>query len=239
MLLLFRVRLAIALIATVFAFWTCAATATIAPERWQSVPAAKARLVGVRFARCVVRSNPQAVSEYLNVPVGKEASFNLARAFPSECFITAPGPAIFLAPGAAIPSTNQLGIPLLLLRGLLYDELLARGNKQALLPISFEGTTAAEYLVAGPEGADRTLQQDYRALMKIGDCTVRAQPAAVQRLLQSSPGGKPERRALSELRLLWLPCLPGRRDLAFSDEMVRATVAEPFYKLVVRASNRH
>ena len=117
------------------------------------------------------------------------------------------------------------------MRGLLFEMLYAREyGKQSIVP-TLGGAPRLEYAVVGIDAPGETIRHDYRALMKIGDCTVRAAPDRVSALLSAAAESEAEKSALAGLQEAWLACLPGHRALPFSIEMVRATLAEPIYRL--------
>jgi hypothetical protein len=41
---------------------------------------------------------------------------------------------------------------------------------------------------------------------------------------------------LADLHDVWIACTPGHRDLPFSKSMARATLAEPFYRIMVASA---
>lgn len=192
-------------------------------ERWRDASVKKSRTVGVAYARCAVRQDRHAVVEYLADPVGTNNPAKLAKALPSECLNRAMG-------GLAL-GTSKMELSPLLVRGLLFEALYVRDLKTRQVGSAFELLPPQSYEVAGVDAAGQTLRHDYRALMKIGDCAVRAAPSKVQALLATVAASKGEQRAVAELHDAWTKCLPGRRDLQFSVEMMRATVVEPFYRL--------
>jgi hypothetical protein len=179
--------------------------------------------MGIAYARCAVRQHEDAAVAFLSLPVGTQDSEALSKAIPFECLGN---------PVGDIPRAGaQMKVPTLLMRGLLFETLYARKyGKQRIVP-TLERALRLEYPVAGFDAPGETIRRDYRALMKIGDCTVRLAPERVSVLLSTAAGSKAERSGLTDLQEAWLGCLPGQRALPFSIEMVRATLAEPIYRL--------
>jgi hypothetical protein len=201
------------------------ACASAQVEKWHDVSVEKSRAVGVTYARCVVRQNPSAVVEYLADPFGTEDPAKEKKALPQQCFINAM-PLI----------ASQLKAPRLLMRGLLFEAVYARDFAKRHVTLNFESLPLQSYAVGGIDPAGSSMRHDYRALMKIGDCAARAAPEKVQALLSTAAGSESEKRAIANFREAWIGCLPGRHTLPFSAEMMRATVVEPFYRLLSLAN---
>jgi len=200
--------------------------APIRADRWRDASAARSRSIGVAYARCAVRQNRRAVVAYLAEPVGGEGG-PIATALPPEC--------LTLATGEMGAEPNELRASTLLMRGLLFEVLYAgEFGRKRVMP-DFGAVPPQTYPTAGTDPVGQTVRQDYRALMKIGDCAVRTAPGAARALLATKPASKGEAPAAAALDDAWKPCLPGGAP-PFSVEMMRATVVEPLYRLWPTAS---
>lgn len=162
--------------------------------------------------------------DYLDVPFGADYPDKLAKALPSICLNE--------AIGHTPTGPSSLRFSPILTRGLLFEALYRQDFGRRPVAPEFDRVPQRSYPIAGVDKAGQSSRRDYQALMRIGDCSARAAPAGVQALLATDAASDDEQRAIADLHDAWLACLPGHRELPFSAEMVRATVAEPFYRLV-------
>lgn len=199
-------------------------------EEWRDAQPAKSRAIGVAFARCAVSGNRSAIVAYLAEPVGTDDSSAMTKALPSQCLDRAIG-------GLLLAQTALHASPLVM-RGLLFEALYAQDFGKRADGLDFEHVAPQTYAVVGVDPAGRSERHDYRALMKLGDCVARAAPDKVRALLASGAASTAESDAITDLSGAWANCLPGHRDLPFSVEMRRATVVEPFYRLLQLSTGR-
>ena len=215
-------RLVAGFTAALITMWAGGASAQA--EKWRDAPAPKSRAIGIAYARCAVRQSRAAVREYLADPVGTSDAVKLGRALPSKCLDRAIG---------GLPFTpSVLKASTLLVRGLLFEALYAQDFARLQVALTFEHVPPQKYDVVGVDAAGQTLRHDYRALMKIGECSARAAPEKVRALLSTVATSQAEKLAVADLHDAWTGCLPGHRALQFSVEMTRATLVEPFYRLL-------
>lgn len=192
------------------------------PGEWDNAPSAQARKTAVFVARCMVEARPVEVGAALDAPFASAEANGVIVPLTAPCLDKLLKPLMMTRP-------SQLMLPQLLLRGLIYEVMYARKFGKASPPASF-GVTAAAYPTVAAT-ASGTLAHDYPALMRIGDCAVRAAPAEARALILSEVASKREEEALAAFQPAWTGCLTGRRQVTFSIEMIRATVAEPLYRL--------
>jgi hypothetical protein len=190
----------------------------------KDAPSARARAIGITFSRCAVRQERQAVVDFLFDPFGTNDPTKLAKALPSACLDIAIGHPVF--------GPSKLNTSALLMRGLLFEALYAHDFRKVSPHLQFDGIAPLHYDVAGVDAAGQPMRRDYRALMKIGDCAARKAPEKVRALLGSTATSAAENGAIADLHDVWIDCLPGHRELPFSVEMMRATLSEPFYRLM-------
>lgn len=193
-------------------------------DRMKDASPARSRTIGVNYARCAVQSDRKAVIAFLSEPFGTNDPAKLAKALPSACLDEAVGHPV-LAP-------DMMNVSPLLMRGLLFEALYAHDFRKLSTPLQFDGIAPLSYDVAGVDAAGTSMRRDYRALTKIGDCAARKSPEKLRALLGSLAASADERRAVADLQDVWINCLPGHRELPFSIEMIRATLSEPFYRLI-------
>ena len=193
------------------------------PDQWRDAKPERSRAIGVAFARCAVSGNRTAILAYLAKPVGNDDADAVTKALPWQC--------LDRAIGRPLIAQSALHAPALLIRGLLFEALYAKDFGPQFEAPDFKQVPPQQYAVVGVDPVGQSQRHDYRALMKIGDCVVRAAPSKVRALLASAAASKAETDAITEISGVWTSCLPGHRALPFSVEMMRATVAEPLYRL--------
>lgn len=196
------------------------------PEKWRVAKPETSRAMGVAFARCAVSENRRAIVAALAQPFGTDDFRPIKNASPSQCVFSAGG------------GWSSLQGPTVLIRGLLFEALYAHDLGTRSTVFAFDQVPSQNYAVVGVDSTDVSQRRDYRALMKIGECVARAGPVEVQVLLASRVSSKAEADAIREISAVWKNCMPGHRDLPFSVEMMRATVVEPFYRLLQRSTGR-
>lgn len=97
----------------------------------KDAPSAKARAIGIAFARCAVRQDRQAVMDFLFEPFGTNDPIKLSKALPSVCLDVAVGHPMF--------GPSNLNTSALLMRGLLFEALYTHDFRKLSAPLTFEG----------------------------------------------------------------------------------------------------
>lgn len=190
-------------------------------QQWRAMSTAQSRTTAAKFAHCTVVENRKAVRDYLARPVGGDGEASIPPYLMVGCLMVSTG---------RFGGEQKMRMPKLLLRGLLFNALIARDLKRPPTT-GFESVAPLAYPVTEGDPATAVLRRDYRALMKIGECTARAAPDKAWALLVTPVATPEEEAAIVGLHTAWSACLPGRKDMTFSTEMLRASLAEPFYRL--------
>lgn len=211
------------LLGAMLAAWGTADVATA--QQWRDMSGAQSRATAAKFAHCTVVENRKVVREYLAKPVGADAEARIPAYLLAGCLMTSTG---------RFGGAQEMRMPKLLLRGLLFNALIARDLKRPATE-RFSAVAPLDYPVTGSDSAMDDLRRNYRALMRIGECTVRAAPLKVGSLLATPAGAAQEDAAVATLQGEWTACLPGRRDLRFTTDMMRAALAEPYYRIGIAA----
>ena len=95
---------------------------------------------------------------------------------------------------------------------------------------SFADVPVIAYPVGSLDGPAPT-GRDYRALMRIGDCMVRAAPDAARALIAAKPASQQETAAMAALASVQNGCMAPSAPRGFSPEINRMMIAEPLYRL--------
>jgi hypothetical protein len=196
-----------------------------AAPQWSEAPPSQARPLALGVAKCVVALRRTETLAALGMPFGDAASrTRLGSLFAPECLNR-------LIERNIPTEPSQLGMAPLLARGLLFEALYAKDFGRSATIASFGTVPGVGYPAAALDGPD-PLGRDYRALMRIGDCAVRAAPQEARQLLRTKVASGEEGRAISALDGAWSRCLPAAgKKLVFTPEVVRGTIAEPLYRL--------
>jgi hypothetical protein len=213
-----------------FALGALAASSSAAAAKggdWHDAPSAEARKTASQVTRCMVGAHDAEIAAALDAPFGGPETTVLLGPMITACFDNLMKPRMLTRP-------NLLRLPKLLLRGLLYEGMYARKFGKSAPASSFAMIAPAGYPAVAAT-ATGSLARDYPALMRIGDCAVRSAPAQARALVLSEVAGNEEERALAAFEPAWSGCMPAGRQLTFSNEMIRASVAEPLYRLTDRA----
>jgi hypothetical protein len=199
------------------------------PPQWDNAPQAEARKTAAQVARCMVAAHPQEVGAALDSSFGDSAWTARLAPILRDCMDAVVKPRMPTQP-------SQLTFPKLLLRGLLYEAMYTRTFARSSSPKVFDATLRAMYPAVAEAATPPSLAHDYPALMRIGECAVRAGPAQARALILTDVASKAEEAALAAFQPAWTACLSGRRQLSFSIEMIRGSIAEPLYRLTQRSA---
>ena len=197
---------------------------------------AYSRRVAAKFAGCTIDIRRREAVNALDAPFGgADTPSNFARFLDPVC-LQAARAARRAAPAPGVPQDEVLTLPHLVMRGLLYEALYRKDFVHAGAGATFAAAAPVEYRSDGDDKPG-SLARNYRALMRIGDCAVRAAPALARDLVLSTVASADEDRAVAALSPAWQGCMPHGAQLSFSPEMMRGTIAEPLYRLTER--DRH
>jgi hypothetical protein len=194
---------------------------------WKDAPHAESRRIASDYAKCTVETRRRQALATLEAPFGGPGTAeHFAQLVSWTCLN-------YLRQRVKLDPESKLHLPPLVTRGLLYQALYERDfGKSAAVP-AFVNAATIDYRADG-DNAPESLGRNYRALMRIGDCTVRAAPAQARALVLSKIATADEESAMAALASAWQACMPRGASLQFSPEMMRGTVAEPLYRLTER-----
>jgi hypothetical protein len=190
-----------------------AASAAVPREGVGSSPLA--RRVGLDYSDCVWRSDRNGVRRLLDHRVdGAEDS---------------PLHALDLGRCLTVPEAT-LRLPWFVLRGLLFERMYHADFDGTPTVASFREVAPLPYPTA-PRSVRTEVAKNYRGLVRIGDCVVRAAPLQARALISSRISTGAEARAIAALEPVFASCQAPLTPVPFSAEMMRGTVAEPLYRL--------
>jgi hypothetical protein len=195
---------------------TAAAMAKATPHQTPAQITA-ARITVEKYSACFYSQASSQIRALLDEPVGGPSdSFKWSRLSNSDCMpTTAVGMQVRFQPNV--------------IRGSIYEVMFFRDFAKAPPVSSFEGVAPIAYPRMVPPSSSSA--QAYVVETDIGDCVVRAAPAASHTLITTKLGTDAERSAINALVPVIGPCTPAGAQLKFSLSIIRGMIAESLYRL--------
>lgn len=182
-----------------------------------AVPAQSPRTSTAQFASCMVKRDAKAALQFVETPVDSARYATLMRRIlEQDCYND----------GLAVD------IPPVALRGSLFEALYKHDFAGAAPDL--RGAAKVDYL-AGYAVPMTDAAATAVALAHVGDCVVRADPAAARQLLSMAPDTPPEQAAIGVVAARLPACLDKGQTIPFSRSTIRALVAEALYRLTAAA----
>jgi len=171
-------------------------------------PAADTVRITQNLATCLVRTRGRIAEAYVAGGTPDARSPDYQRLLETRCL-----------PGAGAPPLDPR-----LVRGAIYEELYARDFANGG-PTSFADVPP---LALPNGGANPPLEG---ALLRFGECVVRADPGDSRALLSAAFQSPGERASIEALTPHLSPCMQDGLTVTFSAPILRGVVAEALYKL--------
>lgn len=182
-----------------------------------------ARAAVDRYAACMVQKNGYRVRPLLDQPVGdrREGERWLA-VLEARCIDES-------TVGDKYQDSAQMRFSPAIIRGAIFEALLAKDYAAITKPESFEDVTVIRYAAQADQPSSR--EAAYALAMDIGECSVRKAPALSYALLESDVATKGEMAATKALLPTLGACTPAGVTMEFSLSVIRGMIAEPMYRL--------
>lgn len=145
----------------------------------------------------------------------------------AESYAAQPGPAADNAYDRLLDGCLRNGAPPLdprLVRGSIYEAMYERDFASG----GARTFDSVPPLAMPTQGTNPAFEG---ALLRFGECVVRAAPADARALLASEPGGGDETSAIAALNPRLSPCMTSGLTVTFSAPVLRGVIAEALYKL--------
>lgn len=182
-----------------------------------------ARAAVDKYAACIVQQNGYRVRPLLDQPVGdKGEGARWISVLKTKCIDKT-------TVGEKFADQAQMRFSPLVIRGAVFEALLAKDYGNVALADSFDEVTPVQYAAQADQPSSG--EASYALAMDIGECTVRKATGPSRTLLITTVGSKDERAATKDLLPTIESCTPSGVTMEFSLSVIRSMIAEPMYRL--------
>jgi hypothetical protein len=226
-------------LATVFMISTMGSTQTLAEKKAHRAMQEK-RQIKEGFGACVIRRHGYRAREFVRRAPGQEMTSNLKRVIDGDCLILAAEKA---------RSKYQHGA-MMIFPASTYHNMLA----EALVRVDYPVHQALDFSIVpplahaelAPADSFTTTAKGKRAeeereswetarydsiVSRIGECAVRANPAAAHALVMAEPGSQSERAAAVAIRPALGGCIGQGSTVKLNIEYIRGVLARSYWRL--------
>lgn len=176
-----------------------------------------ARVALAKFAACMWNQQGYKIDKWLNEEISDESQGEhfVALINSSDCDIDAPA--------------VSLKFKGTLIRGSFYELMYLKdfGNRSAVE--SFTDISPVSYAKVG--SSNGLAGSKYQLSVALGDCTVRAAPAAARQLLLTKLASAQESAAIQSLVPFLSTCIPQGQQMNLTTSSIRGAIAESLYRL--------
>lgn len=182
-----------------------------------NVQANDARIAVDKYAACILQQNGYRVRPLLDQPVGdKNEGERWLSVLKTRCINKS-------TVGDRFEEQAQMRFSPLVIRGAMFEALLAKDYAMTPKVASFEDITSVKY--AAPASEPSGKEAVYALAMDIGECTVRKAANASYTLLETAVGSKDEMAATKGLIPTIGSCTPSGVTMEFSLSVIRGMIA--------------